>query len=217
MAQRSRSKTATAARPSRQELREIAATRRRNSNLMLIGGGIVLAIIVGLIIYANVQSSQPVGDEESLPTLGNTHIPQGSTSPIQYNSTPPTSGPHYPGLAPWAVYREPVRYEQLIHNLEDGGVIIYYQCEDNCPELVDQLDAYARPLIAAGRHLVVVRNDPTWTGDEGSVTPLHKDMGAQIALVAWQRIDKFDGFDEARIRAFFERYEGIDHHSGGTG
>ena len=217
MAQRSRSKTTSTARLSRQELREVAAKRQRNSNLMLIGGGIVLAVIVGLIIYANVKSSQPVGEEESLPTLGNTHIEQGSTSPIQYNSTPPTSGPHYPGLAPWAVYREPIRYEQLIHNLEDGGVVIYYQCEDNCPELVDQLDAYARPLIAAGRHLVVVRNDPTWTGDAGATTPLHKDMGARIALVAWQRIDKFEEFDDARIRAFFERYEGIDHHSGSTG
>lgn len=214
MAQRSRSKTASTARLSREELREAAAKRQRNSNLMLIGGGIILAVIVGLIIYANVQSSQPVGEEQSLPTLGNTHIAQGSTSPINYNSTPPTSGPHYPGLAPWAVYREPIRYEQLIHNLEDGGVIIYYQCEDNCPELVDQLDAFARPLIAAGRHLVVVRNDPTWTGDAGAATPLHQDMGARIGLVAWQRIDKFDEFDEARIRTFFERYEGIDHHAG---
>ena len=214
MATRSRSKTANASRPSRQELREIAEKRRRNSNLMLIGGGVVLAVIVGLILYANFRSGQPVGEEQSLPTLGNTHIPQGSTSPITYNSVPPTSGPHYPGLAPWAVYREPIRYEQLIHNLEDGGVIIYYQCEDNCPELVDQLDAFARPLIAQGRHLVVVRNDPTWTGDAGSVSPLHQDMGARIALVAWQRIDKFDEFDEARIRAFFERYEGIDHPAG---
>lgn len=214
MAQRSRSKTASTSRPSRRELREIAAKRQRNSNLMLIGGGIVLAVIVGLILYANFRSTMPVGEEESLPTLGNTHIPQGSTSPIEYNSTPPTSGPHYPGLAPWAIYREPIRYEQLLHNMEDGGVVIYYQCEDDCPELVDQLDAFARPLIAAGRHLVVVRNDPTWTGDAGSATPLHKDMGARIALVAWQRIDKFDEFDEARIQTFFDRYEGIDHHAG---
>lgn len=217
MAQRSRSKTATASRPSRQELREIAAKRQRNSNLMLIGGGIVLALIVGLILYANFKSNQPVGDEQSLPTLGNTHIAQGSTSPIQYNSVPPTSGPHYPGLASWAVYREAIRYEQLLHNLEDGGVVIYYQCEDNCPELVDQLEAYARPLIAADRHLVVVRNDPTWTGDAGSVIPLHQEMGARIALVAWQRLDKFDEFDLERISAFVERYEGIDHHRGGGG
>jgi len=217
MAQRSRSKTASTARLSRQELRAIAARRRRNSNLLLISGGTILAVIVGLLLYANIQSTQPVGEEQSLPTMGNTHIPQGSTSPIQYNSTPPTSGPHYPGLAPWAVYREPIRYEQLIHNMEDGGVILYYQCADGCPELVDQLDAYARPLITNGRHLVVVRNDPTWTGDVGAATPPHQDMGARLALVSWQHIDKFDEFDLARIQAFVERYEGIDHHAGSAG
>lgn len=214
MAQRSRSKTASTARLSRKELREIAAKRQRNSNLMLIGGGVILAVIVGLILYANFRSTMPVGEEQSLPTLGNTHIAQGSTSPIEYNSTPPTSGPHYPGLAPWATYREPIRYEQLLHNLEDGAVVIYYQCPDGCPELAEQLETFARPYIAAGRRLVVVPNDPTWTGDVGAATPLHKDMGARIALVAWQRIDKFDDYDEERIRAFFERYEGIDRHAG---
>lgn len=216
MAQSNRSKTA-AARPSRQELRAIAEKRRRNTNLMLIGGGVVLVVIIGLIIYANIQANRPVGEEQTLPTQGNAHIAQGSTSPITYNSTPPTSGPHYPGLAPWNAYQEPIRYEQLLHNLEDGGVVIYYQCEDGCPELVEQLHAVARPLIAAGRHVAVVRNDPTWAGDAGSVAALHQDMGARIALTAWRRIDKFDEFDEARILAFIERYEGIDNHAGSPG
>ncbi|RME65322.1 MAG: DUF3105 domain-containing protein [Caldilineae bacterium] len=209
---KARSRTANKGRPSRQELREAAKRQKRNANLMVAAGAVVLLAIVAGIIYLNVRGSAPVGAEESLPTLGNTHISQGATSPIAYNSTPPTSGPHYPGLAPWAVYREPIRYEQLLHNLEDGGVAIYYQCEDGCPELVDQIEAVARPYIDAGRHVVVVRNDPTWTGDVGSAQPLHQDMGARIALTAWQRIDKFDEFDADRIRAFIERYEGIDHH-----
>ena len=53
-------------------------------------------------------------------------------------------------------------------------------------------------------------NDPTWTafGSQAS----HKDMGSRIALTAWQRLDKFDDFDAQRIRAFIERYEGIDNH-----
>lgn len=211
MAQRSKRATR---RPNRQELREIAARRRRNSQLMLIGGGILLLVLVGAVIYLNIQSTLPVGEEETLPTLGNTHIAQGSASPIAYNSTPPTSGPHYPGLAPWAVYQEPIRYEQLVHNMEDGGVVVYYQCPDGCPELVDQLDGLIRPYVESGRHVVMLPNDPTWMGSEGSVTPLHQDMGARIALTAWQKIDKFDEFDAERIRSFIERYEGIDHHRG---
>ncbi|MEZ4633507.1 MAG: DUF3105 domain-containing protein [Caldilineaceae bacterium] len=206
--------SSTVRRPKRQELREIAARRRRNTNLMLLGGGAVIVALVALVIYLNIRATLPVGDEISLPTQGNVHIAQGSTSPVEYNSTPPTSGPHYPGLAPWAIYQEPIRYEQLIHNMEDGGVIVYYQCADACPDLVEELRSVVAPYIDSGRHVVMLPNDPSWAGS--ATQAYHKDMGARIALTAWQRIDKFDDFDAERIRAFIERYEGIDNHVGGA-
>ncbi len=105
--------------------------------------------------------------------------PFGSTSPIAYNSTPPTSGPHYETLAAWGVHR-PIRYEHLVHNLEDGGVVIYYQCADGCPELVEQLSAIVDPYFRTGRNVVMAPNDPAWT--IGGSEPLHRDMGASIAL-----------------------------------
>ncbi len=197
-------------RPSRQELREIAARRRRKQNLYLIAGGVALFVIVGLVIYANMRATTPSGDEKVMPTQGNTHIQQGSASPIEYNTTPPTSGPHYPGLASWAVYDEPIRYEQVVHNMEDGGVIVYYQCEEKCPQLQKQLKDVVQPFIDSGRHVLMMPNDPNWTAF--GAQPAHRDMEARIAVTAWQRLDKFDEFDAERIRAFIERYEGIDHH-----
>ncbi len=198
------------ARPSRQELKEIAARKRFRQNLYLFGGGAALLVIVALVIYVNIRNSTPAGGEVSWPTQGNTHIQQGNASPIEYNTKPPTSGPHYPGLAPWDIYDEPVRYEQVVHNMEDGGVIVYYQCEDGCPELREQLAEVVRPYIVSGRHVLLMPNDPQWT--EFGSQSAHQDMEARIALTAWQRLDKFDEFDAARIRAFIERYEGIDHH-----
>lgn len=198
------------ARPSRQELKEIAARRRLRRNLYLFGGGALLLAILALVIYVNIRNTAPAGGEETWPAQGNTHIQQGSASPIEYNTTPPTSGPHYPGLAPWAIYDEPIRYEQVVHNMEDGGVIVYYQCEDGCPELREQLAEVVQPYIDSGRHVLMMPNDPNWTGF-GSQSA-HKDMESRIALTAWQRLDKFDEFDAGRIRLFIERYEGIDHH-----
>lgn len=198
------------ARPSRQELKEIAAKRRLRQNLYIYGGGAILIAIVALVIYVNIRNTAPVGEEESFASQGNTHIQQGSASPIDYNSTPPTSGPHYPGLAPWDIYDEPIRYEQVVHNMEDGGVIVYYQCEDGCPELREQLAGVVQPYLDSGRHVLMMPNDPNWTGF-GSQSA-HRDMEARIALTAWQRLDKFDEFDAGRIRAFIDRYEGIDHH-----
>jgi len=194
-------------------LREQAARRKRKQNLMLIGGGAALVLLIAAFVVAGVLRQRPVAGEERYAAQGNLHITFGSTSPVAYNSTPPTSGPHYETLAAWGVHTEPVRYEHLVHNLEDGGVVIYYQCADGCPELVEQLSAIVDPYFRTGRNVVMAPNDPAWT--IGGSEPLHRDMGASIALAAWQRLLTLDEVDEAAIRAFIERYEGIDHHPRG--
>lgn len=194
----------------RQARRQRAAQRRRRQNLVWIGGAAVAAALVLAIVVIGVLGQRPVGAEQSLPTQGNLHIEMDTSSPVAYNSTPPTSGPHYESIVPWGVSSEPRRYEHLVHNLEDGGVVIYYQCEDGCPEVVEQLEEIVAPYLSAGRHIVLTPNDPAWS--LGVSQPLHQDMEARIALTAWQRIDKFDEVDAERIQAFIERYEGIDNH-----
>lgn len=204
-------RSATATRRSSNPIRAKNVQRRRNVNLLLAGGITLFVGLIALVVYRNIRNQQPVGDEQVLAPLGNTHIEDGGVSPIQYNSTPPTTGPHYGGMAPLGVSSTPVRYEQILHNLEDGGVAIYYQCEDGCPELVSQLEEVVTAYERTGRKVLLAPNDPTWTVNDSQ--PLHKDMESRIALTAWQRVDKFVDFDEARIRKFIERYEGIDHHS----
>jgi len=193
-------------------LQEKTARRKRGETQVLVFAGILAVVMVAAVIYFNVRSGQPAGNETVLASLGNSHIEQNSPSPIAYNSTPPTSGPHYGGIAQWGIHRDPLRYEQLIHNLEDGGVIVYYQCEESCPDLVEQLEEVIVPYERAGSRVILLPNDPNWT--IGNSRPLHQDMEARIAVTAWQRIDKFDEFDTDRIRSFIDRYEGIDHHSG---
>jgi hypothetical protein len=172
-------------------------------------------LIIGLVIYLNIRASQPVAGATAFSSQGNTHIEPGSPSPIEYNSVPPTSGPHYGNLAAWNIYDTPQRYEMVVHNMEDGGVIVYYQCADGCPETVAKLTEIVDPYIRAGRHVLMMPNDPTWT--IGSSQPLHKDMEAKIALTAWTHILKLDDLDEQKIREFIDRYEGIDHHVAGVG
>jgi hypothetical protein len=194
------------------QLRATAARKRRQQNLMLAAGGVALALLVVALVGFNVSRARPVTGEQSFASQGNTHIPLGSVSPVAYNSTPPTSGPHYENLAAWGLHDRPVRYEHLVHNLEDGGVVVYYQCEGGCPELAAELEALLEPYLAAGQHVALAPNDPTWT--DGGSQPLHADMGATIALTAWGKLLTMDAVDAAAIRTFVERYEGIDHHRG---
>jgi hypothetical protein len=193
-------------------MRAEAEKRRRSQNLRMIIGGVVVVLAIVALVVMNYIRNQPVAGEETFPAQGNLHIPLGSNSPIEYNSTPPTSGPHYETIVGWGIKSAPERYEHLIHNLEDRGVVIYYQCLQGCPEVVEQLEAIVQPYLAQGRHIVLVPNDPTWTLTGG--VPLHKDMGARIAVTAWRKLMTMDEVDEERIRAFIERYEGIDHHNG---
>jgi hypothetical protein len=153
---------------------------------------------------------EPVAGETLHPMQGNIHIANNERSPIAYRSIPPTSGPHYPNIAPWQIFEEPWLYEQLLHNLEDAGIVIYYQCADGCPDLVQQLRELVQPYLAGGRHIVVAPNDPTWTRPDGSQP--HQEMGAPIVVTAWRRSLALPAFDADAIRAFIEAFEGIDHH-----
>ncbi len=194
----------------KEQLRAAAAAKRRRQTLLLSGAGALVVVLALVLVGVGWARSRPVVGEQVFPSQGNLHIALGSVSPVTYNSIPPTSGPHYENLAAWGIQTEPVRYEHLIHNLEDGGVVIYYQCADGCPALVAELEAVVEPFLRAGRRVVLARNDPTWTIGSG-YTP-HQDMGAPIALTAWRRLLLMDTVDAATIGTFIERYEGIDNH-----
>ncbi len=50
--------------------------------------------------------------------------PDGTSK--QWNTFPPTSGPHYAEPAIWGVYESPLQQARVVHNLEHGGVFIQY-------------------------------------------------------------------------------------------
>ena len=64
---------------------------------------------------------------EKYPNLGQDHIEDGATA--QYNSNPPTSGPHYAVPAETGFYAPDsgIEPERLVHNLEHGQIIVWYR------------------------------------------------------------------------------------------
>lgn len=204
--------TPLSARERREAAREEAAQERRSQNMLLGGFGIVLLAILAGFLYLNVRGRGPVTGEEVYASQGNTHIQYGTAAAIEYNSVPPSSGPHYDPLLPWEHITDPMRYEHFIHNLEDGGVVVYYQCEDDCAELEEQLNEVAGLYwqnAPPRNHVVIAKNDPSFLVND---QPLHQDISAKIALVAWGRVLKLDEFDRAAVSEFIAKYVGIDHH-----
>ncbi len=175
----------------REERVEAQKSSRRQTRTGQIG---LYAAIAAILLVTGYWGYGKMTEEHTwatVPILPSPHLPLGTPHP-PYNSDPPTSGPHTPGLARWGTYTEPVPKEMQVHNLEDGGVVIQYSCQD-CADLVKQLTAIAERYD----HIILA----PYTG-----------LDRKIALTAWGRIEKFDEFDEARIVKFIKAHIGVDHH-----
>jgi hypothetical protein len=109
---------------------------------------------------------------EKFKSQGADHISEGST--FDYNSSPPTSGPHYEVPAETGFYPadSDIEPERLVHNLEHGQIVVWYRpdvedlgfLEKQIETLVEQepmatvgapyaeMDGRANIVISAWRH-----------------------------------------------------------------
>ena len=155
-----------------------------------------VVLTIASLVHAQPLKYVPPGKE--VPKQGNSHIEKPESPHVPYNSTPPTSGPHVHYIATWGVSKTPIADEVQVHNLEDGGVMIQYNCNPakdgkTCADLVAALEKLS------GKYKKII------------IAPYPK-MKTAIALTAWGRIDTLDKLDEARIERFVNAYMGIDHH-----
>ena len=170
-------------------------TWQRASNrltLWLVGLGLVSIVAV---LAAVSMSRRTVLPGESFASQGAEHITEINVAHPAYNSTPPTSGWHVGRLANWGSYDFVIPDELVLHNMEDGGVILWYPY--GAP---DENAAHIEQLEAVGR------------GFERVIIAPREDLETTYALTAWQRRQTFETFDEEGMRAFLEAFEGIDHH-----
>lgn len=149
---------------------------------------IVLAIIAGAIY--GIAAWQKYLEQHKPGTAyldqGREHIAVGAEH-AAYNSNPPTSGPHYAEPAPWGFYDEALPDEQLVHNLEHGGVWIAYKNSEDA-----ELKA-ALKKIADDYTVKVI------------VTPRPQN-DARISVAAWTRLLAMETYDETALRDFIKAF-----------
>lgn len=168
-----------------------ARNRKRKMTTSLSWGGIgaVVLAVIGFLIWQGVRPAAG----ESIPIMTSSpHIPRDS-DPGQYNSDPPTSGLHYAEEAPAGFYDEnvytyPAGY--LVHNLEHGYIIFWYNCdlldESACLELKSQTRSVMDEL--GGVKLIAY----PWPA-----------LDVPLVLTSWGRMEKFDSFDADKAKAFY--------------
>lgn len=132
---------------------------------------------------------------ESFPSEGNQHVETGSE--IDYERVPPLSGPHYPASAatPAGFYEEPQALGSLVHTLEHGAVIVYYDPSALDDPAEASLRAWAQNHDATWASVVVVPNP-------------NEDPEHAYVLTAWRHRLTLEEYDAEAVRAFAAEFLG---------
>ncbi len=174
--------------PSREEKRSLPVKKIRNWGIFVV---VIALLVFGT--YMLIKGSAPEGEDFSraVPVLASRdHIPVGFESSAEYNSNPPTSGPHYGTPARPGFRENLIEDRYLIHSLEHGLVLISYH-----PRIGEEAE---KLRDVTGAFTVVVQRDAN---------------NEDIALAAWGRLDAFnledktiDADDLQRVSDFTQRY-----------
>jgi len=120
--------------------------------------------------------------------------PDGTSE--DWNTDPPTTGPHYGIAAIFGIYEEPLEAARVVHNLEHGGIFIQYG-DDVPEETVNALRAFY---------------DGKTNGT--IMAPLPR-LGDEFALGAWVAeaeegngyLAKCTAYDEDAVSDFFDAFQ----------
>ncbi len=155
---------------------------------VFIGIGIAtLVIIGGAIFFTSSQtgsSAKPLLGQ-NVPISGRQHFPDGTK--ITYDTNPPAEGNHYPEPQDAGIYPTPPADGHLVHSLEHGAVILWYNpkmlSKDQIKQLTDIFNS-----ISLSKTIMTSR----------------ESMDVPVAVTSWGRLLKLKTIDEKQIKAFFE-------------
>jgi hypothetical protein len=129
-------------------------------------------------------------------------VPSPETVVETWNTSPPTTGPHYVEPAIWGAYDEPLQQARVVHNLEHGGAYIQYG-DDVPEETVEQL----RDFYDEHRNGTLLAPLPS-LGDEIAlgvwVTPERAGEGSDRGV---GYLAKCTEFDEEAFSTFFDEFQ----------
>ena len=194
---------------------------------LLLFGGLAAAIVIAGVLFAAVGRGGGSPDEAGVRanleaagcTLQAVKAQPGRHSltadgTAKWNTDPPTNGPHFGfdasgqlGTVVWGAYDEPLQLARVVHNLEHGGIYIFYGDEVS-DAVVDQLQGFYDDH------------------KNGTLLAPYPKLGDKVALGAWVSegedekgyLAKCSAFDAAAFASFFDafQFKGPERFSSGS-
>jgi hypothetical protein len=183
-----------AARKSRRKSNSKSATN--TNTVMFVILGLFTIVVIAAFIFNQPRGSVAATDEimgDIIPIDSAEHVDPGS-DPGPYASNPPAGGKHYAEDWEAGFYDESspetnVAYPQgyLVHNLEHGYVIFWYNCAatSDCAVLKQQI----RTVMGEFSNVKLIAFP--WS-----------DMDYPLAMASWGRLLRFDAINLDVMRAF---------------
>lgn len=177
------------------------ATKGSNYINLVLGAVVLAALVAGGAYFWRLQQAgsgfealiaegqAALARVETTTDHGGGHLEPGQGH--SYGVAFPTSGIHDRVPIDPGFYTKPQRATQLVHSVEHGHIVIYY----------DAPGAEARDTIES------------WTGLfggnwDGVVAVPSSGLGKGVVLTAWRKILKLDVFEPAAAAAFVDTYRG---------
>ena len=181
--------------------------RRQAKRQQTIIWSIVSVVILGVVAFVVFQS--PGEDDHThavsfpkegvgtlVPPVSADHVPDGS--PVESPSDPPSSGTHYATPMPAGFYEtnspeylNPTHDGYLIHSLEHGYVIFWYNC--------DLLDEQSCTTLKADIQEVM----DEFNGIKLIAFP-RPSLSVPLVMTSWGHLQEFETFDHDLASAFVE-------------
>lgn len=186
--------------------------------LLAIGGVLLIGVSITVLVILLGSGPNP-NTGVSQPDDGGAHVPDGATcrsepascqlTAVPYSSVPATSGPMWNTPANWGVYSTPANESQVVHNLEHGGVVIWYDPAALEGAALAGLSQYVNTQVAsgvAGRYKFILS---PWGGAD--------DLGSPIVVTAWRAVLELEEADTDVIDDFVRARYGRSPENGGPG
>lgn len=123
---------------------------------------------------------------------GHDHLPENSIS--FFRTDPPTSGPHSFRWLPPSIYKaDETTRELLVHNLEHGNIVIYFNRTLLSGSNVKWLSELTNQYLGQWDGVLMVERD---------------DTEHPLILTAWRAMLRMKGLDQGKVLKFVEAFRG---------
>lgn len=129
--------------------------------------------------------------DDAFTTPGQQHLPVGTVF-SNYPTLPPYAGPHWEVPSRCGIYDQQQPIEAMVHSMEHGVVIFYFQPDLFRADEVAEMRVVASGLLRDGLRLIMTPN---------------RQIDSAVVMTSWSRILPLNNFEPETVEAFAAAFD----------